>query len=111
MVSKLLVISLFLISCGREVTLSNSKLEKFSSITEADSAKTLQTGTLLRASKNGDSDYIKVSNTSYKVSPYSSFNALKFISLAAAGTEVSVKFTGTIKKTEIVLETLEENNN
>ncbi|MCM2350428.1 MAG: hypothetical protein NDI69_10440 [Bacteriovoracaceae bacterium] len=109
MVIKFLLLTLLVTGCGREVKLSNSKLEKFSSITEADVSKIYKSGTLIRAAKNGDSDYIKINSSTYKVSPYSSFDVLKFISNTPVGAEVSVKFSGTIKKTDIVLETITAN--
>ncbi len=111
MVIKLTLLTLLVLvaGCGKEVNMSSvSKLEKFSSVTEGEIAKVSQNGTLIRATKNGDSDYIKTDRGQYKISPYSSYETMKFISVTAPGSETRVKFRGTVRSTEIVVETIEK---
>lgn len=107
MVIKTLFFLILISGCGREVKLSNAKLEKFSSITEAESNHSEQTGLFQRAAKNGDSDYIKTNDKSYKISMYSSNDTFKFITITPPGSEIPIKFKGTIKNVEIVVETIE----
>lgn len=98
--------------CGKEVNMTSvSKLEKFSSVTEGQVSKISQNGTLIRASKNGDFDYLKIDGGQYKISAYSSYETTKFISSIAPGSEVSVKFRGTIRTKEVVVEAIEKISN
>ena len=111
MVIKLTLLSVLVLvaGCGKEVNMSSiSSLEKYTSVTEGGSSKVLKDGTLIRASKNGEADYLQTNNGKYKVSPYSSYETIKFISVTTPGTSVMVKFRGTIKNTEIVVEMIEK---
>lgn len=107
MVIRSLCLFILITGCGREVKLSNAKLEKFSSITEAENTHSEQSGLFQRASKNGEFDYIKIGSKSYKISMYSSNDTFKFITATPPGSEVQIKFKGTIKNVEIVVETIE----
>lgn len=104
----LLSFLIFVAGCGKEVNMSSvSSLEKYTSITEGESSQVLKTGTLIRATKNGEADYLQTNDGRFKISPYSSFETMKFISVTPAGSQVAVKFRGTLKNTEIVVEAIE----
>lgn len=101
MVIKLLFLALLLTSCGREVKLTNS-LESFSQITQAEQANYQKAGTLIR----GSTDQVSTNGVTFKVSIYSSHNALTFIKTIPAGTQVPIHYTGGINGTDIVLESI-----
>ncbi len=94
----LCLLLLTLVGCGKEVNLDTSKLEQASQLTVPD-----QVGTLSRAS---GIDTISASGGTYKVSIYSSYNALEFIAKRPIPSSTSVRFRGKTQSSEIVLETL-----
>ncbi len=114
MVIKFTLLSFLILAagCGKEVNMTSvSSLEKYTSITEGESSKVLKNGTLIRALKNGEADYLKTENGQFKISAYSSYDTMKFISVTAPGTQIPVKFRGTIKNKEIVVESIEKITN
>lgn len=114
MVIKLTLLSLLILAagCGKEVNMSSvSSLEKYTSVTEGESSKVLKNGTLIRALKNGEADYLKTDSGQYKISPYSSYDTIKLISVTTPGTQIQVKFRGTIKNKEVVVESIEKTSN
>ena len=103
MVIKLLLLSLFAISCGgREVKFNNNNLESSSQLTQAEVASYLKSGTL----KKGTPSTVTFNGQTYTVSIYSSHHASTFIGTLPMGTQVPVKFTGGTNGTQIVLETV-----
>jgi hypothetical protein len=98
---KILFLTLLLSSCGREVKLTNN-LESISQITQAEQAKYIKSGTLIR----GSTDQVSTNGKILKVSIYSSHNALAFIKTIPAGAQVPIQYTGGINGSDIVLETI-----
>lgn len=92
---------LLLLACGKDVNISEKKLEEASKL---ETKKALTAGTL---TKSASSSEIKVNGSAYKVSMYSSYQALEFIAARPIGTNLAVKFKGDIKTSEIVLQTIE----
>lgn len=102
MLSKLILISLLFVSCGREVKLKANKLESTQQITSADLTRLQTAGTFMKAS-----NAIVIAGVSYKISQYSSKNALDFVAAIPAGSQVPVLVIGGYKgSTEIVLESI-----
>ena len=85
----LLVILFTVVSCGKEVKLTNG-LEK-SSLT----APTLSSGVLLRKANAGGTDKLQANGSSYNISMYSSYNALEFIAAKPMGSSINVQYRGT----------------
>lgn len=96
-----LFILLFGAACGNDVKISNKQLEYNSSL--SDTSKADQTGTLIR----GTPDKITVSGKQYKVSIYSSYNALEFIAAKPLNTQINVLYKGKITEGEMVLEMIQ----
>lgn len=98
---KLLLFSLLLtlLSCGREVNISSKQMRENSSRSELVAE---QNATL----KRGKPDQITVDGTTYPVSIYSSHSALEFIALKPLTTAIPVSYKGTVKKDEMVLESI-----
>jgi hypothetical protein len=94
-----LFVFLLLVSCGKQVSINNSKLESTSSLSTA--STTLKDGVLFRL-ESGDN--IQYSGRSYAVSKYSSHQALTFIKSVSIGARVSVRFKGTVKDTQVTIE-------
>lgn len=87
------------VACGKEVEISNKKLEYNSSLStttpEID-------GTLIR----GTPDRIQVTNGTYQVSMYSSYDALEFIAARQLNKSYPIRFRGKIKSNQYVVETM-----
>lgn len=101
MVIKLLLLTLLVASCGREVNLKANKLESTQQITSADVSRFQKSGMYV---KNNNS--VVISGVSYKVSIYSSKNALDFIAAIPAGSQVPVLVIGGFSSTEVVIESI-----
>jgi hypothetical protein len=84
----LLLILLITGACGNDVNISNKKLEYNSSL--SDGSKAESSGTLIR----GTPDRLTVGTKSYKVSIYSSYNALEFIAAKPLSTTMPVLYKG-----------------
>lgn len=98
----LFLLLFILVGCGKEVNLDTSKMESTSKIVVPD-----QSGTLVRA-QGGDT--LTANGRSYKVSIYSSYNALEFVAAKPIPTTMGVRFKGKQNpndSNEIVLEVLE----
>ena len=100
---KLLFISLFLLSCGKQVEISTKQLEYNSSLSNGASLAVNQEGTLVR----GTPDRISTNGSSYKVSIYSSYIALEFIAAKPLSAQLPVKFRGKVKNNEMLLENIQ----
>lgn len=107
MLTRIILISLFISSCGKEVNLSNSKLESVSQINQAEITKTQSDGVLMRKSSSTEKDRLQYEGNTYDVSIYSSYNALEFIASKAMGTTQPVKFKGKILNKEIQIEEIQ----
>ncbi len=94
-----IVLFFFVISCGKNVNISNQKLQSNSPL----SISSLQEGVLIR----GKPDKIKMSSVLYTISVYSSYNALEFVASKKLDSQIDVKFKGKIKNSEIILETIQ----
>ena len=101
MVIKILIVTLFISACGREVILNANKLESTQQITNAEISKYQKAGTYM---KNTNS--VVISGTNYKVSAYSSKNALDFVAAIPAGSQVPVLVVGGYSATEVVIESI-----
>jgi hypothetical protein len=95
------VIFIFIVSCGKNVNISNQRLQSNSTLTT--SSTSLQEGLLIR----GKPDQIKLNSVLYRVSLYSSYNALEFVASKPLSSQVVVKFKGKVKNSEIILETIQ----
>lgn len=105
-VSKFLLL-LLIISCGKEVSISNSALERSASITEGDSSKvTTETAQLVKTTNY--TQIIRGTRT-YLVSGHSSYLALQFVGSLPVGSQISVRYRGEINGNEIALHTIERN--
>jgi hypothetical protein len=102
MVIKILLLSLFLVSCGQKVSLSSNKLENIQLITEGQVKQYQKSATL-----NTTDQTIIYGGSAYKVSIYSSKAATDFIAAQPKGAQIPVLFTGGISGQEIVLEAIE----
>lgn len=101
MVIKILLLTLLVSSCGREVKLKANKLESTQQITNADVAKYQKTGLLVK-----NNNAIVIGGASYKVSAYSSKNALDFVAAIPAGSQVPVLVIGGYSANEVVIESI-----
>ncbi len=108
MASKILILFLFISSCGRDVSVSNTKLESISNVTQSDATTVDKEGTLLKSSSSDVDDQILTDTGTLFVSKYSSFNALEFIKAKADGSETPVTYRGEVKGKEVFLEHIEE---
>ena len=96
-----IILFFFAISCGKNVNISNQKLQSNSTLST--SSSTFQEGVLIR----GKPDKIKMSSVLYAVSVYSSYNALEFVASKKLDSQIDVKFKGKVKNSEIILETIQ----
>lgn len=98
MLNRLIILTIFVLAgCGKEVSIPTD-LERVSSITQAESKEAILEGTLTK----GDPSSVKIAEKIYKVSRFSSYSALEYISTLHEGDTV-VKFRGEIKTTEVVI--------
>ena len=98
-----LTLLMFMVACGREVNISNQKLQYNSSLSNGSTTTANQEGVLIR----GPKDQITTNGKSYPVSMYSSYLALEFIAGKPLNAQLQVKFRGTIIKNEMKLELIE----
>jgi hypothetical protein len=101
MVIRILLLTLLVSACGREVNLKANKLESTQQITNADIAKYQKSGTFVKST-----NAVVVSGVSYKVSAYSSKNALDFVAAIPAGSQVPVLVVGGYSANEVVIESI-----
>lgn len=98
MLNRLFILTIFVLAgCGKEVSIPTD-LERVSSITQADSKEVILEGTLTK----GNPSSVKIGDKTYKVSRFSSYSALEYISTLQEEDTV-VKFKGEIKTTEVVI--------
>lgn len=103
------LLSLILLwGCGNTTSIDSRKLESFSNITNAGKVTLDQTGTLQRGI-GSVKDVIITSGASYKISMYSSYSALEFVSAKPPNHQENVKFKGEIRGDEIILEAIQGN--
>jgi len=98
---KLVILSLLTIlgSCGPEVNISSKQMRENASASEL----VQEQNAVL---KRGKPDQITVDGTTYPVSMYSSHAALEFIAAKPLTTVMPVSYKGTVKKDEMVLESI-----
>lgn len=102
MVIKILLLTLLVTACGRDVKLKANKLESTQQITSADLTRLQTAGTYMK-----NNNAVVISGVSYKVSQYSSKNALDFVAAIPAGSQIPVLVIGGYKgSTEIVIESI-----
>lgn len=101
MVIKVLILALFIVSCGREVNLKTNKLESTQQITTAEVQKYQKAGMFVK-----NTNAIVVNGISYKISIYSSKNALDFIAMIPVGSQVPVLVIGGFSSKEVVVESI-----
>lgn len=89
-------------SCGRDVNISTKQLSANSQL--KDGSNLVSTSAILT---RGKPDMINVGGTSYKVSIYSSYQALEFIAAKPLTTQMQVTVKGRPKGTEYVLEKIQ----
>lgn len=105
MVIKLVLVSIFVVSCGgRDVKFNNNNLEANSQLTTAEVQSYLKTGSIRR---NAGSTVVTHNGQNYTVSEYSSHNAQTFIATLPIGAQVPIKFTGGMAGQKIDLETVQ----
>lgn len=85
---QLILILLFIASCGKEVSINNSKLQSKSILIEDGFSK----GTLIR----GVEDKIIIAGRGYKVSQYSSNQAQAFIRSQPLNIEIPIGLKGVV---------------
>lgn len=111
MQTKIFFFSLFLlVSCGNTAKLDTTKLESFSSITNAGTSKQSMTGTFIRAdggSITNDVIAYDKDGVGYIFSKFSSQSAKEFRDKQTAGSQLKVKFDGEISGTDIVVRSIE----
>lgn len=100
----ILIVLILSISCGREITLTNNKLERQNSSSTTEALRTLQEGILIRSS----TDQISLNGQTYRVSAYSSYLAKKFIASQLPGSQTAVRFKGQLNKGEMEIEQMEK---
>lgn len=101
MVNKILILTLFIVGCGKEPKFNASNLESFSQITAPTAASLNQQGTLNKISAT---NAVLIANgQNLTISKYSSYAALEFIAARPVG-QISVKFKGEARSGEVVLE-------
>ena len=102
MQNKIYILFLVLIwGCGNTMV-DERKLESFSNITNAGTVTLDKSGSLLRG--NGTTkDVIIYNGQSYKISMYSSYSALEFVSAKPLNYQANVQFKGDIRGFEIIL--------
>lgn len=101
MVTKLILLTL-LTSCGVDVKLKENKLESVTPLTSKQLETIQKTGTFTKGTVN----QITYQNKTYKVSAYSSHDAINFMNSIPQGVSVAVIFTGGLSTTEVVLESI-----
>ena len=97
-----LLFILAIFGCGKNVSISHSKLKDQSAIL-ANNQTQLQDGILYRTQAE---NRIATSGSNYKVSTYSSYLALEFIAAKSLGSQTQVSYRGTVKNNELVLEVI-----
>lgn len=102
MLSKLLFISLFLVSCGNEVKIKSNQLENIDPLTDAQVASYQKSGVFTK----GNPSKIQYQGRTYNISVYSSKVTQDFISAAPSGTQIPVYFTGGVDGSQVVVETI-----
>jgi len=100
MQNKFLLLLILIVGCGKQVSISTTKLKNAS---ESNALSVMKEGTLVR----GNPDRIMQNGNPLTVSKYSSHLSLQFIKTIPMGQEISVKFEGDVKGTEVILRTLE----
>lgn len=98
-----ILITILLISCGKDVSISTKELQYNSTLSNGTSISSNQEGLLLRDTK----DRLVVGGTTYNVSIYSSYLALEFIAARPLNSQHQVKFKGKLRGSEIILELIE----
>ena len=102
MMNKIVFLLFFLvIACGKNVNISNQRLQSNSTLST--SSTDFQEGLLIR----GKPDQIKLNSVLYSVSIYSSYNSLEFVASKPITSQLTVRFKGKVKNSEIVLETIQ----
>lgn len=100
-VIRLLILTLLVTSCGRDVNLKANQLESTQQITNADISKYQKSGTFVK-----NNNAVVISGVSYKISIYSSKNALDFAAAIPAGSQVPVLVIGGFSSNEVVIESI-----
>lgn len=104
MVKLTLLLSIFLlVSCGKDVSVSSTKLKNQSSLSDGQAATPNADGLI----KRGTKDTITTNGSTYNISIYSSYQALEFVAAKPLGTQVQVRFKGKTKNGEMVLEVVQ----
>lgn len=107
MAIKLLAVLLILVSCGKEANLSNSALEQSSKLTDPSSIKATSSGVLVRQNGTVKYDQLRANGQLYRVSLNSSLLSLEFIASKPMSSEIPVKYKGSVRNREILLEIIE----
>ena len=97
---------LVLVSCGKDVKFTN-ELENSNAVTQAEPIAVTQSANIIRSSSNPPGT-IQMNGKSYKISPFSSYVALNFISQQSEGVSVPVKIRGEVKSTEVYIKVIEQ---
>lgn len=103
--NSLILLMFLIVGCGKQVTISHSKLEAYSQPTPAQQQELVEQGILLRT---GIEDVISLGSVSYQVSKHSSHQALQFINSKQVGTQTRVSIKGRVRNKEIVLTSVSE---
>lgn len=103
---RILILMLVLISaCGKDVKFTN-ELEKSTSVSGAQPLVVTQTATIVRSTATPPGK-ITMSGKTYNISPFSSYQALNFISQLNDGVQTSVKIRGEAKGNEVYIKIIE----
>lgn len=106
MLSKFLLLSVFLYGCGNNVQIKNNKLESVAPLSSSELAKYEKLGVLT----TGSPSRIQYQGQQYPVSEYSSKATQDFINSFGRGTQVQVIFTGASQNSQMVIETIKRQN-
>ena len=104
MVKTALFLSLFmLVACGKDVSVSSKKLQQNSALNDG-SAVTPNADGLI---KRGVPDMITTNGVTYKVSIYSSYQALEYIAARPLNSQFNVRYKGKTKNGDMVIEVIQ----
>lgn len=105
MIIKILLFSLLVTACGKEVKI-DSQLESFSTVTEAGQILSLDKQGIFTKQSSLNASTVSSGGSTYPFSEYSSQQALVFYADRPLGSQTPVSFRGTVKNNKIIIEAI-----